>query len=382
MEGGMKKHLTDLAVERMKLPKTGSMDVFDLGYPGLYLRIGHGGAKSFGLFYVLNKKLTRESLGRWPAVSLANAREAWRKTRESIAKGQAPQHDGKNNSALLFEHVVEEWLKRDQASTKSLHRTTRMVEHDLLPAWRGKLITEIGKPEIVALIDGIVDRGAPVKARRVHAYVSRLLKWCEGRGLISGHPMHGLESPGKETARERVLTDSELIKVWSAASKVRIYGDVVKLLILTGARREEIGALRWDEIKGDHILLGNGRTKTGKPHIIPLVPATQKILEAIPHLGEFVFSSDGAKPVSAWSGAKHDLDDMSGVENWRIHDLRRTTATGMEKLKIPLQVVEACLGHKGGSKGGIVGVYQRHDYANEKRAALEAWANHLLPLVS
>ena len=123
--------------------------------------------------------------------------------------------------------------------------------------------------------------------------------------------------------------------------------------------------------------------RQGRAHIIPLSAPARQLLKNLPRIADcdFVFTANGVKPLSGWARPKADLDDVSGVTDWRIHDLRRTVATGMEKLKVPLQVVEAILGHTSGSKGGIVGVYQRHNYADEKRAALEAWGAHVSWLV-
>ena len=164
-----------------------------------------------------------------------------------------------------------------------------------------------------------------------------------------------------------------------------IIGTVTRLLILTGARREEITQLTWSEAGDlDAIRLEGSRTKTGAPHIIPLSAPARGLLDSVPRIAgsDFVFTTSGKKPIAGWSRAKILLDAGSGVTGWRIHDLRRTAATGMQKLGITLQVVESLvLGHTSGSRGGIVGVYQRHDYAKEKRGALEAWGAHVVALV-
>jgi integrase len=380
----MKKHLTAAGIERIKPPRQGTLEIFDLGYPGLALRVGHGGARSFEIFYRYEGKLKRKSLGRWPGVSLAQAREEWRKAREAIAKREAPsQHEGAKNPSLLFEHVAEEWLRRDQAKNKSssLYQVTRSLEADLLPAWRGKRIDQIAKADIHALLDSIADRGAPVMARRVQAYVNRFFAWCIERDKIKADPTAGMPRVGINKSRDRVLTDGELAKVWRGADSIGLFGAATRLLILTGARREEITQLRWSEIDGDTITLKGERTKNGEPHIIPLSAPARELLAGLPRIGDFVFTVSGTKPINSWSQPKIKLDKVSGVTSWRIHDLRRTMATGMERLKIPLQVVEACLGHVSGSKAGIIGVYQRHNYSAEKRAALEAWAEHVSALV-
>jgi integrase len=371
-----KKHLTDKTVQHLKPPATGQLEIFDLGYSGLALRVSYGGVKSFVLFYRSGGKLKRETLGRWPAVTLADARDAWRKTREAIAKGEDPSsRNGAKAPAMLFEVVVEEWLRRDQSKNKrsTFYQVTRSVEVDLLPAWRGKRVDEIGKRDVLDLLDGITDRGAPLMARRVQAFVRRFFNWCIERDILSRDPTAKMPRVVNGKSRERVLCDEELAKVYAAADGP--FGPVIRLLALTGARREEIGQLRWSEIDGDAIKLEGDRTKTGVAHIIPLSAPALAVLESVPRIAssDFVF---GTKPISGWSRRKAELDAASGVTGWRIHDLRRTAATGMQRLGITLQTVEAVLGHVSGSRGGIVGVYQRHDFADEKRAALEAWGEH------
>jgi integrase len=378
----MKRHLTDKGIQAVKVPSKGQLEVFDLGYPGLALRVGIGGAKSFILFYRHRNKLSRVTLGRWPEVSLAEARERWRKTREAVAKGEdpSPRPDTKPD-ALAFERVVEEWLRRDVGTrnkASGAQRVGQLVEFDMLPAWRGRRIDEITSKDVIALLDAIMDRGAVVKARRVYAHLHRLFKWCRARHLITADPMEGLEKPGSEKSRERALTDAELTAVWQGCD-AGPFGNIVKMLILTGARREEIGQLKWSEIQGDQIYLAGHRTKNGQPHIIPLTKPALDLLASVPRIvgHEHVFTAGDDKPVSGWSRAKSRLDKASGVKEWRVHDLRRTLAVGMQKLQIGLQVVESILGHSAGSRAGIVGVYQVHNYAVEKRQALDTWSAYV-----
>jgi len=156
-----------------------------------------------------------------------------------------------------------------------------------------------------------------------------------------------------------------------------------QLLILSGTRRDEIAALRWSEIKDDTIILGRERTKAGEGHSIPLAPAVLDIIRGLPRIGDsdFVFTTNGRNPVSGFSGSKRRLDAITKIPSWRIHDLRRTVATGLQRLGTNLQVIEAVLGHVGGSRSGIVGVYQRHSFDTEKRTALEAWAREVERIV-
>jgi integrase len=232
-------------------------------------------------------------------------------------------------------------------------------------------------------LDSINDRGARVMARRVQAHMRRFFRWCIERDVLAVNPMGGMERIANGKSRERVLCDQELAKVWAATNSIGLFGSATRLLILTGARREEITQLRWSEIDGNTIRLEGARTKNGEPHDIPLSAPARELLANMPRIGnsEFVFTITGAKPLTGWSQSKLNLDAVSGVADWRIHDLRRTVATGMQKLGVTLQVVESVLGHTSGSRGGIVGVYQRHNFADEKRAALEAWGAHVTELV-
>jgi integrase len=196
--------------------------------------------------------------------------------------------------------------------------------------------------------------------------------------------MAHLPKPGSEVSRDRVLTDAELAQVFKNTSKLRPapYGPMFQLLILTSARRTEIAALRWSEIKDDTIILPRDRTKTGQVHSIPLAPQTLAILKQLPRIGpsDFVFTVTSRNSVD-FSGSKRRLDGITKIPPWRIHDLRRTCATGLQRLGINLQVIEAVLGHVGGSRSGIVGVYQRHSFDAEKRTALEAWAREVERIV-
>jgi integrase len=380
-----KRFLTEAAVKRVKPPKTGQVDMFDQGYPGLALRISYGGGKSWAYFYRMGGKLRRMTIGTYPAMSLADAREGWRTAREDVSKGRDPARVGKREKlATDFESVSRDWLRRDQADNRSRREVERIVNRELVPAWGHRPIAEIGRRDILDLIDGIADRGSVTMARRVYAYVHRLLRWAVGRGIIESNPAADLPKPGSETRRDRVLSDDELAAVWRGCGLIGWpFGNAIRLLILTGARREEIGGLRWSEINGTEIKLEGARTKSGDPHTIPLSPAAVTVLQQCPLIGnsDFVFSTNGRTPVSGWSRAKDRLDEIAKIEPWRIHDLRRTVATGLQKLGIGLQVVESILGHVSGSRAGVVGIYQRHTYDAEKRAALEAWGAHVIALV-
>jgi integrase len=378
------KSLTDAAVKRIKTPKQGSVDHFDLTYPALHLRVRDTGRKTWGYYCRHDGQQLRIRLGAYPHMSVAEAHDAWRRARDDIAAGRDPRPKPAP-SATDFKSVFEEWIKRDQADNRSLTPVKRNIERDVLPKWGHREITDIGRRDALDVIDAVRDRGHLIAARRLHARLHRLFKWALGRGIIQVNPLNGVDKPGGETKRERVLTDDELVKVMIAAEKIGYpYGPAFRLLALTGARREEIGGLKWSEISesGDAIHLEGSRTKTGVPHIIPLSTAAAAILKMVPQICgvDFVFTS-GKAAISGWSKAKAELDDFAQIAPWRTHDLRRTVATGLQKIGTPLTVTEAVLGHVAGSRGGVVGVYQRHTYADEKRTALETWGARVVDLI-
>jgi integrase len=387
-----RRSLTVAAVARIKPPPQGQAEYFDRGYPGLALRVSYGGSKSWVYFYRLHGgKLRRLTLGRFPGMELADARTAWQDARKAVGQGENPARR-KPAAADSFGAAADEWLKRDQAHNRSHGEVKRVLERDVKPAWDGRVIASITRRDVLELIDSIADRGAVTYARRVQAHLHRLFRWSVGRGIIDSNPAADLPKPGAVVKRDRVLADAELAAVWKAASATEWpFGALFRLLILTGARREEIGALRWSEIQDDKIELEGARTKNGRPHTIPLSTTATALIEKLPRIdkSEYVFTTTGETPVSGWSKAKALLDehatkinDKRALPGWRLHDLRRTVATGMQRLGISLPVVEAVLGHVSGSRAGIVGVYQRHTYDAEKKAALEAWTQYVASLVS
>ena len=381
------KTITDAAAQRFTA-KTGRVDHFDSSYPGLALRVSDTGRKAWTYFFRLKNgkvKLHRMTLGVYPAMSVENAHDAWRKAFDLVQAGRDPR--AVSDTALppkSFEGVFEEWLKRDQGGNRSAELVERRIRKYVLPSWSRRLITDIDRRAALAIIDDIADRGTVILARRIYAHLHRLFVWAIGRGIIEVNPLLHAPKPGSEVARDRVLTDAELVKVWRAAAHLPpSYRDAIRLLVLSGGRREEIAQLRWDEIVDGTIHLEGERTKNGKPHVIPLSASARSIIASIEPKSAFVFPNHfrvGGKPIAAWALTKKKLDEISGVSGWRIHDLRRTVATGLQKLGVGLQVTESILGHVSGSRGGIVGVYQRYDFAAEKASALEAWGAKVMAL--
>ena len=381
----VKRSLTDAAVKRLKPPDKGQLDVFDQGYPGLALRISYGGRKAWVYFYRAGSKLRRYTLGTYPALSLREAREAWRDAKEARDKGRDPAADRKRQTgATDFRNVFDEWLRRDQSGNRSHDAVKRLIEKDAMPIWEHRSVMDLGRRDVLDVLDTVVDRGSPVTARRLHSHLHRFFRWCAQRGIIAANPMTDMEKPGRETRRERVLSDDELKKIWVPAGAAGWpFGPAIQLLILTGARRGEIGGLRWSEVKDANLHLSGDRTKNGEPHTIPLSKPARAIVKELPKVdkSKLVFTTTGTTSISGWTRAKTELGKHAKIEPWTIHDLRRTVATGLQRLGVSLQVIEAILGHTSGSRSGVVGTYQRHSFDKEKAAALETWGAHVLAVV-
>lgn len=392
--------LTTAAIERLKPPPAGQVDYFDKGYPGFALRCSYKGAKTFVHVYRYAGKLHRATLGRFPAMSLADAREAWRRGREAMERGDNPARQRTANPDT-FAAVAAEWLKRDQATNRSAADVARRIAREATPAWGDRLIATITRRDVIELIDQVGDRGHPIAARRLHAHLHRLFRWAVGRGILDRNPMTDLPKPGAEVRRDRVLGDAEITAIWQASAAIGAaeehglpagwpFGPALRLLMLTGGRKEEICALRWSEIADDAISLPGERSKNAEPRIIPLSAPAQQLIAALPRIGDsaLVFTTTGRTSISGWSKIKRLLDDKvaeihgARLTPWRLHDFRRTVATRLQGLGVGLQVIEAVLGHIAGSRAGIVGVYQRHAFDAEKRQALAQWADELIRITT
>jgi integrase len=267
-----------------------------------------------------------------------------------------------------------------------------IIPGGLAAIWADRSVAEIDGHDIYAVVDDARKNGIPglprsvpgvseARGRRMHAALSILFRYLLQHRKVALNPASGVWHPGAPPSRERVLTEEEIKALWRAAEKLRApYGAAVRLLLLTGARLNEVTGMRRDELSSDNSLwtIPATRTKNHRPHPVPLPPLARNAIAE----GDSVFLFGGDRPVTSWSRAKAELDAASGVKNWRLHDLRCTAATGMAELGIAPHIIEAVLNHVSGHKGGVAGIYNRAQYAEEKRAALERWAAHVEGLVA
>jgi integrase len=343
--------------------------------PGLYLIVQPSGAKSWATRYRLHGRSHKHTIGRYPVFDLRAAREAGTKALRAAAEGRQPGALQTDTVDAAVAQFMERHAKRHYRP-RTLQETERLLNCHVLPRWRGRRLDSITRGDVRALVDSV---SAPIMANRLHSLIGRLFNWMVSADLLTNSPVSGIKKPFAEKSRDRVLTDDELRRVWLAAESIGYpFGSLIQLLILTGQRRGEVAGMRWDEIAGDLWILPKERTKNGKLHTVPLPSQATAIINRAPRLCEFVFSANGEAPVSGFSRPKRLID---GVTGWRLHDLRRTVASGMARLGVNLPVIERALNHVSGSFAGIVGVYQRHEFSEEKREALEKWANHVERLV-
>ncbi len=247
-----------------------------------------------------------------------------------------------------------------------------------------RLVHEIRRRDVIALVEAIaVDR--PVMANRTLGILSKLFNWLVARDVIAASPVHGVEMPGVEKAGDRALDDNEIATLWRACADEGVVGAAVRIMLLTAARRTEVSAMRWAEINEEKRtwLLPSERSKNRQTHVVPLSTAAWEIIAALPRISDtHVFSTSGNGPVVNFCRIKERLDAKLKFEkHWQFHDLRRSCASGLQRLGVRVEVIEATLGHRSGVFRGITSIYQRHDFADEKRAALEAWGRHVEGLV-
>lgn len=329
--------------------------------------------------------------------------------REQVAKRESAarraREQARLESELTLANLAQAWLDHyeheKQRRPSSVAMARLVVTNHLLPPLGDKPLPHITRTDLQAVIDSIPATQRAMR-RSVFAYASVFFGWALARGYIETNPLSGMAKPEAPRARDRVLSDAELHRVWQASLALRYpFGPFFRLLILTGQRRSEVAALDWSELDQSESIwtIPAERAKNGVAHIVPLSPLACAELHQLatrqqqrsgtatgwPRSG-FVLTTTGKTAISGISKAKKALDNQVAkaagpLTPWRIHDLRRTLATGLQRLGVRFEVTEAVLNHISGARSGIAGIYQRYDWQEEKRAAANAWAAHVECLI-
>ena len=404
--------------------------VFDDAQRGLAVRVTARGGRNYLCQYTLYGQKWRVPLGACSAVPLAKARQAAAAIMGDVAKGRNPAAERKEaavaertkraRNRLTLRVLIEDWNRLHLADRRPRYaaEAVRALHH----AFTGHLddaAEDLDRAAVVRALDALARPGqrkdgdtASKKGRgsammgRTAAYGRAAFAWSVKRGAIDVNPFADLPVAKGAAKRERVLNDQELAEVWKAAGEAVVpYGPIVRLLILTGQRRSEVAGITWAELSDDLTLwtIPGERTKNGVTHAVPFSgPACDLVRKLV---GEgatrrraegLVFPGIAGTPFAGWSKSKRALDKAimdtrakaatgqppAALLPWNVHDLRRTVATGLQRLGVRLEVTEAVLNHISGTRGGIAGVYQRHDWSAEKRAALDGWAAHVASIAN
>ena len=388
----MKMKLTASAIAGLTLPD-GKADetCWHEDLAGFGVRMRSSGHKNFLVQYAIRGRTKRVSLGDVSEIEFSKALRLAKDLLAKIRLGGDPAHDKTKARALAgetFGSLIKPFMIRQQGLLKprSLVETRRHLEKLCRPL-HPIPITAIDRRVIAARLVEIATNNGPSAANRCKGSLGALFGWCIGQGLLETNPVSLVPKATERGPRSRLLSDGELALIWNLLG-ADDYGAVVRLLILTGLRRGEIGDLCWSEINFDSgiITIPPWRTKNGRPHLVPLVPSVRVILEAQPRQGD----RDQVFRVSAWNNAKTALDarvtELNGgtpLEGWVLHDLRRKFSTALhDELSVMPHVCESLLGHAGGHKAGVAGTYNLATYLPESRRALDMWSAHVMAIVS
>jgi integrase len=383
--------LTKSAIDLLPTPKS-DVVYWDMAAPGFGVKVTPKGRKVFIVLYRTGgagSKLRKYTIGPYGRVTLHQARVAAQKVFTAKLEGRDPAGEKREAKRRIVadrvEDLLEAFIAQRVSQNRSVAEISRLLRREVGKPWAGRSIHEIGKRDVVEAISAIEQRGAPATANKTLKSIKAFLRWCVGRAILDQSPAEGVPLPTKEVARDKVLSDKELAEVVLAARKIGDpYGGIVELLALTGQRREEVARLTWEEL--DLVrriwILPKSRTKNNKEHVVHLSEASTGVLKRTDKHGLFVFSVLGAGPFNQFSRAKRQLDQLSGVTGWRLHDLRRTCVSGMARLGIAPHIADKILNHQSGTISGVAAVYQRHEFLTQRREALEWWGAHVADIVT
>lgn len=389
------KRLTAAAVEKLTPPSTGRREVYDAEVPGLTLRISMTGIKSWSFTYRSGGRARRLSLGKYPGVSLKLARERAREARAKVQRGEDPVEDRKaaerekryNGFTACANDFVLRYCKPKLKSWKQIERT---LERFAIPQFGDRPVGEIRRRDIVELLDKVAAK-TPGQSNHLRAYLSKMFKWLIEREVVEINPVIGVARRWKSQPRSRVLDEAELVALWKATERLGgAFGACTRFLLTTGVRRDEASHLRWDEVEGDFACLPASRMKGGRDFKVAIPSVAKGILMDQPRFDgcPYVFTTNGRTPISGWSKAKSKLDEYMAEElgapvaDWRLHDLRRTLASGLAMLGVRAEVIKRVLGHAANANDVTALHYLWHNYDAEALEAVEAWSGYLAKLTA
>jgi integrase len=374
-----KKPLTDRAIKSLQPSQEGKRRiVWDAIVPGLGIRITDRGVKTFVLVtrYPGSTSPAPRSLGVYGAISLEAARSKAREWLALIARGIDPEQHAARKREQTFQAISEQYFLRKAKDHRSRAKTEATLARLVYPSFGPRPIEAINRSDIVRLLDRIEDERGPVMANRTLGIINRVMNFHASRSDDFRSPIVRGMARGTEQARSRILSDDELRAIWKATADYPVYGALLRFILLTATRRSEAGQMRWSELNGQTWIIPAARYKTNLDHVIPL---SELALSVLPERnGEFVFSKNGREAIGGYGRHKQAIDEASGVSEWVVHDLRRTARSLLSRAGVASDHAERCLGHV---IGGVRGVYDRHEYFEEKARAFEALAGQVQRII-
>jgi integrase len=367
-------HLTDLSLKKLRVPDTGRVTYADDALPGFGVRVSSSGVRSFVLLVGRSRK--RVTIGRYPTITLSEART---RARELVAGHVLGKEDA---ARLKFEDALPRFIKNhygdDYAKPRTRDEIERLLRRHFLPKFRHDQLSSIKTQSLAEVIDDLGD--TPSIAHHAFAAIRMFFRWAESRRYVLHSPVAGLRAPRLGAPRERVLARHELKAILKAAyASDSTFNRIVRLLVLTGQRRGEIAALEreWVDFESGTVTFPSQVTKNKRQHTLPLGALALAALLTGKEQGVLFPGRAVSTPFDGWSKCKPKFDQVCPLPHWTLHDLRRTFATNLAALGVPVHVTEKLLNHVSGTTGGIVAVYQRHTYEAEMRSAMECWERYV-----
>lgn len=382
-----KLKFTDQWLKTLRASSEEEQHYGDLSCKGLSLKVTKKGVRSFSYTFRLGKKTGRVTLGPYPDLGLAAARARVEDLRKLVVAGTDPRQLKAEEIAQRQRTVGEMVALFIERYAKPKNKSWRQAESNLrlylVSSLGPRPVTAVKRGDIHAILDRLIEEDKGASANRALAHMRKFFGWLVERDYLEHSPADHIKKPFNERPRERVLSDDELRSIWHASEALSVpYSAWLRLSILCSQREMETASLSRSQLEGDLWFLSSNDTKNKRENVVPLSRQAKAIVDdLLKNEGEFLLATGriGDAPINGFSKAKAQIDKASGVTDWRFHDLRRSVATNIGKLGYERFTIEKVLNHK---DKGVTAVYDRYTYLNEKREALQKWADRLDEIVN
>ena len=382
-----KLKFTDQWLKALKADPEQEKHFGDISCKGLSLKVTKKGVKSFSYTFRLGSKTGRVTLGPYPDISLGGARSRVEELRRLVVAGSDPRHakaqekaQREQTIAEMVPEFIERYAKPKNKSWKQAESNLKLYLVSALGQWP---VSKVSRRDIHTILDKLIEEGKGPSANRALAHIRKFFGWLVERDYIEHSPADHIKKPFSEKRRERVLSDEEIKAIWNASEALSPpYTAWLRLSLLCGQREMETASMRRSRIEGNLWFLSSNDTKNKRENVLPLSKQAAAIVEELLQSeGEFLLSTGriGDKPLNGFSKAKAQIDRASSVTEWRFHDLRASVATNLGRLGFDRFIIKLVLNHK---DSGVTAVYDRYTYLDEKRAALQKWADRLDEIVT